>query len=198
MPRLPSETSGPPLYWRLMRTLQQHFGHFTSPALQDLAGTGNRKTIEHYLAFLRTEGVIEPCGGGTYNGDAWRYRIVRDGEAPPARRLEGSDMGLRQQALWTAMRGLRTFTPAELAQAASTEVLVIGSETTRSYVRDLRIAGYLSQVGDGGYRLLPSRNSGPRAPIVLRAQRGAFDLNLMRAVNVTAQPAGNHDRGRAA
>lgn len=196
MPRLPSSDSGPALYWRLMRTLQQHFGHFTSPVLQELAGTGNRKTIEHYLAFLRKEGVVELCRAIRHNGDALQYRIVRDGEAPPARRLEGSEMGLRQQSMWNAMRGLRSFSPAELAMTASTEQLKIASETARSFVFDLKAAGYVAPIGEGRYRLLPAKNTGPRAPIILRG-RGVFDLNLMRSVNVTAQPDVQHD-GRAA
>lgn len=186
MPSPPLADTGPRLMWRLMRGLQRHYGYFTSPALLDLAGQGHRKTAENYLAFLKAEGVIETVNASQRLGEAHRYRILRDGDAPPARRADGSMMGERQQALWTAIRALRAFTPSELAMAATTERLPIGSDTARSYVRDLRIAGFLASVAPSTYRLLPARNSGPRAPIVMRTEGAAFDLNLMRVVNVNA------------
>lgn len=195
MPRLPSPDRGPPLYWRVMSALQEHYGSFTSAAVNDITGNASRKTVEHYLAFLRSEGIVEVLDEARAGPIVQlRQRIIRPGEAPPSRRSEGAQMGQRQQALWTAMRSLRNFTPAELAFAASTEDLPIGSDTARSYVRDLRLAGYVVNLGAASYRLLPSRNTGPRAPIVLRTERAAFDLNLMRAVNVTAPEMINHRR----
>lgn len=195
MPRLPSPDRGPPLYWRVMNALQEHYGFFTSAAINDITGNSTRKTVEAYLAFLRAEHIVEIVAEER-NGPIvlLRQRIVRIGEAPPSRRAEGAQMGQRQQALWTAMRSLRNFTPSELAFAASTEDLPIGADTARSYVRDLRLAGYVVNLGAASYRLLPSRNTGPRAPIVLRTERAAFDLNLMRAVNVTAPETVNHRR----
>jgi hypothetical protein len=198
MLKLPSLDSGPPLVWRLMRLLQEHYGHFTSPALTALVGNGHRKTIEHYLAFLRSEGIIEVCAPPKHpRGDAYQYRIVRDGEAPPSARSPGATMGFRQQAMWTAMRSLRTFTPAELALAASTELISITSDTARPFIFDLKNAGVIVPIGGNTYRLLPSRNSGPRAPIVLRKEGAVFDVNLMRRVNVTASTLVAHG-GRAA
>lgn len=195
MPVSPSPERGPALYWRIMRALQTHYGWFTSSTINDIVGNGHRKTVEHYLAFLRAEGVTEVVAEKRQGPIVQlRQRIVRDGEASPSRRSEGAQMGQRQQALWNAMRVLPMFTPAELAFAASTDELPIGLETARSYVRDLRLAGYVAHLGGVSYRLLPGRNSGPRAPIVLRAKKAAFDLNLMRAVNVTA----SQTSGRAA
>lgn len=191
MPWLPSHERGPLLIWRVMRALQAHYGSFTSAAVHDIVDAPNRKTVESYLAFLRAEGIVEVLDEARAGPIVqFRQRIVRDGEAPPSRRSEGAQMGQRQQALWTAMRNLRSFTPAELAYAASTAELPIAGDTARSYVRDLRLAGYVANVGAASYRLLPARNTGPRAPIVLRTERAAFDLNLMRAVNVTASEIG--------
>jgi hypothetical protein len=174
-----------------MRSLQAHFGWFSSAAINDIVDGQHRKSVEHYLAFLRAEGIVETIGEERHGPILHlRQRIVRDGDAPPARRSEGAQMGLRQQALWTAMRSLKTFTPAELAYAASTDALPIGSDTARSYVRDLKLAGYVAPLAGTAYRLMPARNTGPRAPIVLRAEQAAFDLNLMQAVNVTASEIG--------
>ena len=196
MPRPPDSDRGPPLYWRLMSVLDRHFGSFTSAALTDLAGTGHRHTVEAYLAFLRSEGIVSIVSSNR-NGACveHHYTLARKGEAPPLRRSAGADMGLRQQALWTAMRSLPTFSPAELAMAASTEALTIPADTARSYVFDLKHAGLLHELAPRTYRLLPARNSGPRAPIVLREQKAVFDVNTMRTVKVTARPL---NQGRAA
>lgn len=197
MPQIPSEDRGPPLYWRLMRICWQQFGYFTSTAIRELAGNRHRHTIQLYIEFLRTEGVVRITDETRHGGMViHRYVIERDGDAPPSRRPSDYAMGSRQQALWTAMRAIGAFSPGELALAASTEQLRIAPETARSFVFDLKKAGYVAELAGAKYRLLPARNSGPRAPIILRG-RGAFDLNLMRSVNVTAQPVVQHD-GRAA
>jgi hypothetical protein len=189
MPRQPSSDHGPALYWRIMRTLQAQYGWFTSAVVTQIVGTVHRHTVERYLAFLSGEGIVavraEPRGAVIVHV----YQMVRDGDAPPSRRTDGADMGLRQQALWVAMRSLPNFTPAELAMAASTDDLPIPAPTARSYIRDLRIAGCVAALNGNHYRLLPSSNTGPKAPIVLRAEQAVFDLNLMRTVKVTGRAA---------
>ncbi len=197
MPRLPSEESGPPLYWRLMRACCRHFGFFTSAAIRDMVGNRDRHTIQFYIDFLRGEGIVRIVGEERQGAMiVHRYALTRDGEAPPARRAAGSGMGTRQQALWIAMRSLGAFSPAELALVASTEQQRILPDTARPFIFDLKAAGYVAPVGEGKYRLLPARNTGPRAPIVLRG-RGVFDLNLMRIVNVN-EPSGLAPSGRLA
>lgn len=191
MPAIPSPEAGRLAYWRIMTGLQAHHGEFTSRIVVDIAGVGHRKTIENYLAFLLAEKVIRVVGCEQRGAAAThRYTIVNPGDAPPMRR-GNSAMGQRQQALWMAIRSLGQFRASELAEAASTDTLVIARETASSYVADLLKAGYLAIAGSAPerrqtliYRLV--RNSGPRAPIVMRAERACFDLNLMRVVNVTA------------
>ena len=195
----PNPDQGRLLYWRIMSGLQKHYGDFSSRIVVDVAGDCHRKTIENYLAFLVAEKVVRVVATDTVGVKVThRYRIVNLGDAPPMRRGD-STLGQRQQALWTAIRSLGQFRASELADAASTDDVVIARETASGYVADLRQAGYLAVAGHAPerkqtpiYRLV--RNSGPRAPIVMRPERACFDLNLMRAINVNQAS----ESGRAA
>lgn len=189
MAPLPNPETGRLAYWRIMTSLQSHYGEFTSRIVVDIAGVGHRKTIENYLAFLVAEKVVRILGTDRRGAMAiHRYSIVNPGDAPPMRRSDSS-LGPRQQALWMAMRSMGQFRASELAEAASTDTCIIARETASGYIADLLRAGYLAVAGTAPerkqtliYRLV--RNSGPRAPIVMRAERSCFDLNLMRVVNV--------------
>ncbi|TCR70493.1 hypothetical protein [Bosea sp. BK604] len=186
---IPNPDQGRLAYWRIMTGLQKHYGEFTSRIVVDIAGVGHRKTIENYLAFLLAENVVRVVSAGQRGATAThRYKIVNLGDAPPLRRGD-STLGQRQQALWTAIRSLGQFRSSELADAASTDTLVIARETASGYVQDLLRTGYLAVAGHAPerrqtqiYRLI--RNSGPRAPIVMRPEKACFDLNLMRVVNL--------------
>lgn len=189
---VPNPEAGRLAYWRIMTGLQTHYGEFTSRAVVDIAGVGHRKTIENYLAFLLAEKVVRVAGSEQRGATTThRYRILNQGDAPPMRRGDSS-LGQRQQALWTAMRSLSQFRASVLAEAASTDTCVIARETASGYVADLLRAGYLAIAGSAPerkqtpiYRLV--RNSGPRAPIVMRPERACFDLNLMRVVNLNTR-----------
>lgn len=199
MPAIPNTETGRLAYWRIMTGLQAHYGEFTSRIVVDLAGVGHRKTIENYLAFLLAEKVVRLVGSDQRGGTTTnRYAIVNPGDAPPMRRGD-SAMGQRQQALWMAMRSLTQFRASVLAEAASTDTMIVARETASGYIADLLRAGYLAIAGSAPersqtliYRLV--RNSGPRAPIVMRAEKACFDLNLMRVVNLNA----SQTSGRAA
>lgn len=194
MAPVPNPETGRLAYWRIMTGLQNHYGDFSSRVVVDIAGVGHRKTIENYLAFLLAEKVVRVVSTETRGGNAThRYKIMNLGEAPPMRRGDSS-LGQRQQALWTAIRSLGQFRASELAGAASTDTMVIARETASGYVADLLRAGYLAIAGHAPerkqtpiYRLV--RNSGPRAPIVMRPERACFDLNLMRSVNLNTPEA---------
>lgn len=194
MAPLPNLENGRMAYWRIMTGLQTHYGDFSSRIVVDLAGVGHRKTIENYLAFLLAEKVVRVVSTEMRGGIAThRYKIMNIGEAPPMRRGDSS-LGQRQQALWTAIRSLGQFRASELAGAASTDTMVIARETASGYVADLLRAGYLKIAGHAPerrqtpiYRLV--RNTGPRAPIVMRPERACFDLNLMRTVNLNGPEA---------
>lgn len=193
MTKAPDINSGPLLYWRIMRALNAAYGHFHSRTVVDIVGDRHRKGIERYLTFLLAERVVRIRPDSRETG-ARAYELLRDGEAPPERRTTGG-LGTRQQLLWTAMRTLKQFSAAELAVAASTDDIVIPRETAASYISDLVKAGYLATIGPATqkptvpfYRLLASHNSGPRAPIVLRGEAAAYDLNIMSRVSGAVNP----------
>lgn len=191
---VPNPEAGRLAYWRIMTGLQTHYGEFTSRIVVDIAGVGHRKTIENYLAFLLAEKVVRVLGSDQRGATAThRYCIINAGEAPPLRRGDSS-LGQCQQALWMAMRLLGQFRAAALAEAASTDTLVIARSTASGYVADLLQAGYLAIAGNAPerrqtlvYRLV--RNTGPRAPIVMRQEKACFDLNIMRVVNLNTRVA---------
>ena len=126
-----------------------------------------------------------------FRSSTHRYRIINQGEAPPLRRGDSS-LGQRQQALWMAMRSLGQFRASVLAEAASTDTCIVARETASGYIADLMRAGYLAIAGSAPerkqtliYRLV--RNTGPRAPIVMRPEQACFDLNVMRMVNLNTR-----------
>jgi hypothetical protein len=192
-PRTESESQQ---IWRVMSALQAHQGSFSQRLVVDILGPRQRRAVEAYLAFLVAEKVVAVTRGSTPTAPL-TYSIVNTGEAPPDRRgLHGGTA--RQQALWTAIRGLRSFSVPELALSASTEELPIGLQLAVEYVQHLARAGYLRETGTLPrqrqtklYALVVARNTGPRAPILHRSEP-AFDLNLMRSVNL------NGSVGRAA
>lgn len=174
--------------WHIMTTLQRHYGGFTAEIVVALAGPQHRGLAKRYFSFLAREGVIR-------EGDAG-FSIERSGFAPPARRAASPVVDACEQAMWTALRAGTTLAAAELAMMASTEKHVVSEIMARSYLAALGRAGYVRRIDATRLcRLVPRMNSGPRAPVLENG--AAFDLNLMRPVNVTAQPAVNHG-GRAA
>lgn len=83
--------------------------------------------------------------------------------------------------LWTAMRGLKSFSPTDLSAHATTDTVTVGVDDAQAYCRALLAAGHLSvarkaQPGrrEAIYRL--ARNTGPRAPREKRV-RAVIDDN---------------------
>jgi hypothetical protein len=118
-------------------------------------------------------------------------RIVRDWDGKSALELLQSGSGLRklwkvrpgydrpapaprgrsaEENLWTAIRGLRSFTPTDIAVHASTDLVQVATADAQAYCRVLLAGGYLKverkasppRKQEAIYRLI--RNSGPRPP----------------------------------
>lgn len=157
-------------------------------------------TVRTYVMGLERAGYIERTGKDegvkkriTYVKNqllALTYRLVRDtgAEAPRVRRNgEPVTQGLAREAMWRTMRILREFTWVELADIATTEDVAIDREDARKYCYSLKLAGYLVCIAPGKpgrperYRFVPSRWSGPRAPMLQRV-RQVYDPNLKRVV----------------
>lgn len=179
-----------------------------------LKGGFRAHEVRAYLRLCMARGAVEQFDKHVYptGAIALRYRCLDD--LPPMiispnddvralalavvkricrTRREATAMQ-RQSRLWTSLRVLRNTNPTELAYSASTEDVRISTDQARHYLLQLTAVGYAVKNQDA-FRLIAGRNTGPNPVVITRGR--AFDLNLMRAVNVTVQPTVQHD-GRAA
>lgn len=134
--------------------------------------------VRQWVADKRCELVEE---GGKGKGAAHVFRVL-------VRRVRPGRPGSALQNLWNAMRGLRSFTPTDLAAHACTDLLEVSKDTARAYCQTLLRAGYLKVERtaipgrrEAIYRLI--RNSGPRPPQERRV-RAVFDENVGKVVHV--------------
>jgi hypothetical protein len=176
-------------YWEIIRALDRAGPWTTS----DVVGRTNaaKQSAADYIQRLVRAGIAVPSGErptarpGCIE-DAALYRLARRPALAPRLRRDGSESPpTRQQQMWTAMRSLATFSFRELAHAASTDDVVVSVVAAKDYVSRLGLAGYLTAVQPGRpgtptiWRLKPSMNTGPLAPLIMRtkfvwdANRGA-------------------------
>lgn len=144
------------------------------------------RTICDFLDALEAAGIIAPDGPHTYRSST-PFRLVRDvGAEAPRLTKEGKPVtqGAAREQMWRAMKMIRgEFTAPELAIAASIEGSPVATVDAKDYCKHLAMAGYLviSKKGRAGtlgrYRFIPSRNTGPRPPMVARTKL-VFDPNL--------------------
>lgn len=121
-----------------------------------------------------------------------QYIMTKDfGPLAPRVRKDGSQvlLGQGQQRMWVVMRILKSFSATELAVTASTPEHQVADASAKDYCRKLCKAGYLRLGEDGRYLLLPSANTGPRAPQVQRNKK-VWDVNLQRIMEVRNVSAG--------
>jgi hypothetical protein len=175
--------------WHIITTLQRAYGWVDSDALVAIAGLEHRAMAKRYVLFLTRESVLRKVGDD--------FKVIRPGSAPPIARAASTAADAAQQAMWTALRCTATTTAEELAMAASSPDRLVSPITARAWLAALERCRLVYRLpGTRSVRLLPRSNTGPRAPILL--ENGYFDINLMRAVNVTASSPVNHEPGRAA
>lgn len=189
--RLPDGLTGPQHYWAEMIALSG--AGFT---IGDIYGRTNGVTydvVKKYVLFCAAGGAIMRLGSrdGVAGRSVAIYGVADLRAAAPIMRRKdfADDRGRRAQQLWTAMRGLRSFTCPELAVAASTDDLAISAGRARKYVKELARHGYVAEIGTRArigqtaqWRLLPGRNTGPRAPAIT-ARGELIDRNLPGPVN---------------
>jgi hypothetical protein len=123
------------------------------------------------------QGALELLQSGAGLRKLWKVKPGCDRPAPPAPQGRSAE-----ENLWTAMRGLRSFTPTDLAAHASTDLVQVATADAQAYCRVLLAGGYLrverkaspSRKQEAIYRLI--RNSGPRPPRAARV-RAVVDDN---------------------
>lgn len=153
--------------------------------------TVSAATIRDYRRDLIAAGIVAVVTAATPRTPG-TYRLVKDEgiEAPRVRR-DGSRVtqGLAQEQMWRTLRMLPGDTNArELAAHACTSATPVAEAAAKDYLLTLAKAGYLLTTqegkglgyGRGGvqarYRLKPSRNTGPRPPMICRT-RVVYDPN---------------------
>lgn len=127
-------------------------------------------------------GLIKSQGTGSDNRKLWC--------AVPTTEVRSMARGrTAEDNLWTAMRGLKSFSPTDLAAHANTDTVSVGLDDAQAYCRALLAAGHLSvarkaQPGrkEAIYRL--ARNTGPRAPREKRV-RAVIDDNTDAVVVIS-------------
>ena len=150
--------------------------------------------VRKYLLALVNGGFIEVASGGGTTGKgkfaARTMRLVRDiGAEAPAIAPDGSPgPTLCTEAMWRTLRILREVDAQTLVdQAAAIAPVALG--TAKQYLTWLNRAGYVQIVAPAKrgaitrYRLVPARNSGPKAPIVQKGVVQVFDPNLGEVVH---------------
>ena len=188
--RKPADRAGPygsrEAAWAAMRRL----GRFTVRQVTEETRLG-QDTVRDYVRGLEAAGYLKRVGttdvGHPGAPRAVVYELVRDvGVEAPRVRKDGTPvhMGRGREQMWRTMKVLGEFSARDLAVHASTEDCPVSLEDAKHYVRYLAKAGYLVPLTRGRavrYRLLPSKNTGPRAPMIQRV-RQVYDPNLGRVV----------------
>jgi len=160
----------------------------------------SESTAREYITGLFHAGYLNLRRAAVTTGPASQrtpalYSLASDaGAEAPRVRKDGTPvtMGLAQEQMWRTLRMMKADTNArELAAHASTPEIPARETAAHDYLRNLHLAGYLEcvkagkGVGRGGiqarYRLLPNRNTGPRPPMVCRAD-AVYDPNLGKTV----------------
>lgn len=175
--------------WTIMRSLRE----FTAMDVRgELVGGITHQAVRRYAVCLEAAGYLERIRGAS----PIRWRLVKDtGVDAPRVRPDGSAIGPHpREQMWRTMRIIGEFSVRELAISASTESVPVTVAAATQYIRRLERAGIVRRVlvdrsGDR-YRLLKSRYTGPRPPVV-RRDGTILDLNTGEILRPTG--GGRHD-----
>lgn len=155
-------------------------------------------TITSYLQGLQAAGYVSREAAyrhrrterGGMRFIAPQYELVKDvGVVAPRVTRKGQPVtqGSARDRMWQAMRILKDFSADELVAAASCGGAPVSRVDAYDYIRHLARARYLVITQPRGpgrcgrYKLVPVRNTGPRAPMVQRIKQ-VFDANLGQVV----------------
>lgn len=196
MPRKPvhlnantKRPQGRQVIWEAIRRLRR----FRVADLEE-ATRNNEGTIKTYVRALTNAGYLRRIDE-QYPARETRYQpayyeLVHDvGVEAPRVRKDGTEVtqGRGREQLWRTMRIVGEFDYRTLAVQASTEAHPITEGEAKHYTEYLARAGYLVRTaeathqGPARYRLLPSKYTGPRPPMIQRV-RQVWDPNLQKVV----------------
>ncbi len=159
--------------------------------------------VRDYLTGLEKAGYLRRIAEPRKSGQPVQYTLARDVgvEAPRARR-DGSEpaQGRGREQMWRTLRILGEFSARQLASAASTPAVPVAEATASEYCRYLKAGGYLQTARPSApgqaerFRLVKSRWSGPRAPMIQRVKQ-LYDPNTGKVVVTRGLQGENGDNG---
>lgn len=195
MPRKPAQLVGGKgprqRVWEAIRLLHKRDEPFTELDIwaktDNVYGDIEKTLVREYRRSLLAAGILAEVKKAQGRISP-TYRLVTDEgiDAPrvsrDGKRITG---GLAQEQMWRTLRILKGDTNArELAAHASTPAIVVAVSTAINYLYNLHQSGFLTPTEKlpskantlARYRLTPSHNTGPRAPMVCRT-RVIYDPN---------------------
>ncbi len=194
--------------WEAIRLLRRSF---TQHDIIRRSGQGP-SSVETYFKALAKAKVIEVIEPGTGRRQAV-WKLARD-EGIDHPRLNHQGQRTRShiatENIWRTLRILRgELTAKDIAETASVGDCSISEKRARRYLKALVEAGYvvrtkITYAEPATYRLIPSRDTGPRHPVVREQQSlQVYDQNLNKVVFAKASNAVDgagdaEDSGRSA
>ena len=153
----------------------------------------NRMTIKTYLQGLTLAGYLELIDIDTskkrYTKRSWN--LIKDiGVQRPNVDKNGKETksAVGRNQMWQTIKMIKhPFHKHELVMMASTDEHAVNVNEANYYLRHLAFAGYVKEVQKGKpnkpalYRFIPSKNTGPRAPMIQRVHQ-VFDPNINEVV----------------
>lgn len=160
--------------WGVMR----HLREFSQREVALLSRCGKGK-IQDYLKGLIRAGFVKRLNPGGKVAEEARYELMRDtGVDAPRVRKDGSMLPPSGRTrMWNVMQVLKVFTESELVEAASLPDAPIALAEAQTYCLWLTRGGYLKSRTGGGWRMIPAKYTGAKAPQILRVKK-LFDPNL--------------------
>lgn len=160
-------------------------GTFTVPGIARKVSRAN-SSVREYVKRLLAAGIVVVERPSEKNGQSAVYRLIDDrGHEAPRLTPDGKPRLEARDQMWLTMKMLANFNFQDLAAAASTEECPVSPTDAADYCKHLLRAGYLvalqaaTHKSKAVYRLLPSMNTGPHAPMVQRT-KCVFDPNRNR------------------
>ncbi|MGO8738588.1 hypothetical protein [Rhodoblastus sp.] len=172
-------------YWQVMCERTKSAGGFTVTDIHKSSNGVTRAAVWIYVQGCLAQGFVEKVGAKAARSSIFKVTTPRR-DAPKIHAVDGL-MGRRRQQLWTAIRAMPNFQLRELAVAASVEEVEISYGTAQRFIWQLRDAGMVELLDDGGknapstFRLKRKANTGPLAPRIFDA-RVVFDPNAQKIV----------------
>lgn len=174
--------------WEAMRKLHKSGDLFTvNDVWKSTTGNGPKGRVRDYITGLVAAGHLK---ARPTPGKATEYELVKDcGIEAPRVRKDGTEVtqGRGREQMWRTIKIIGDFTARDLAQAASTPAFPVAENTAKDYCTMLAGAEYLATISPGSpgvparYRLMQSRWTGPRAPMIQRLKQ-LYDPNTGEVV----------------